>query len=344
MANSSVVNETATESNGRHDYDPEDGYFSSSFVLPCSDEFPYHCSVAISALCIALVGIIGNLTVIGSMIREKLYKKTSHMSILVLAVTDILCLLVFSAREFIYFPNEFYFIKNYTFSGAACVAIFVLNNTPYLSSCWNVMYLAYERYVLVTNPFIYMDKHTPTIVVIRAVVTFIMIGLLNLGYAVIMVNLSQCPDFILIPVYYGFVTVPIIGISLFSLVFFHCSKVYKLKKLSNVEGRHSQNTKQYPHMTRIVYTIVIIFILSQIPYLIFDVVSIYESFDNNLWPMEYYDVILNIGIVAFLLNYSSNPFIYWLTPLGSKCNCKRVLSKRSRETSSINQTKISVVQ
>lgn len=314
-----------------YDYESEYGYFSSDYTWPCSDGFPYLCPVSISAICIAVIGILGNLAVIVSLIRGKLYKKTSHMSILVLAITDIMCLVVFTIREFIYFPNEFYFMKKGVFSAELCVIIFVLNNTPYLSSCWNIMYLAYERYVLVTNPFVYMDKHTPRTVVIRAVITFVIVAIVNLAYAIIMTDLSRCPDFILIPTYYGFITVPIIGISFITLIFFHCSKVYKLKKLSTVEGRHTKSTKQFPHMTKIVYIIVITFILSQIPYLIFDVVSIFESFDNNIWPMEYYDVILNIGIVAFLVNYASNPFIYWITPLS--CACKRSSTKNPPQSS-----------
>ncbi|XP_011431839.3 C-C chemokine receptor type 7 [Magallana gigas] len=302
-----------------YDSESEYWYFSSNYTWPCSYRFPYLCSVSISAICIAVIGILGNLAVIVSLIRGKLYKKSSHMSILVLAITDIMFLVVFIIQEFIYFPNEFY-LKRF-FSAELCVIIFVMINTPCLSSSLNIIYLAYERYVLVTNPFVYMDKHTPRTVVIRAVITFIILAIVNLAYAIIMTDLSRCPDFILIPTYYGFITVPIIGISFMSLVFFHCSKVYKIRKLSNVQGRHTKRTKQFLHMTKIVYIIVITFILSQIPYLIFDVVSIFESFDNNIWPEEYYDVILHIGIVACLVNYASNPFIYWITPLS--CAFKR---------------------
>lgn len=335
MANLSV-NETQ-EITHFYDYNQSDK-FILSFALPCAPEFPYQCPVAVCAICIALIGIIGNAAVIVSLIREKLYKKTSLMSILVLTVTDILCLIEFTIRKFIYFPNEFYIIEKGVFTDELCVIVFVLINTPHLCSCWNVMFLAYERYTLVTNPFVYIGKHTPKIVVKRAIITFVLNAIINTVYATIMTNLSRCPDFVMHPEYYGFITIPTIAMSMFSLTFFHCSKVYKIKNPFNKEGRHSRYSSKFSHMTKIVYIIVIIFFLSQIPYLIFDMVHIYESLSNDVLPEEYFEVILHIGIVVFLINYASNPFIYWLTPL--RYACKRRSRKYSSQAISMsNQTK-----
>lgn len=121
-----------------YDSESEYGYFSSNYTWPCSYRFPYLCSVSISAICIAVIGILGNLAVIVSLIRGKLYKKSSHMSILVLAITDIMFLVVFIIQEFIYFPNEFY-LKRF-FSAELCVIIFVMINTPMLE-------LLFEHYL-----------------------------------------------------------------------------------------------------------------------------------------------------------------------------------------------------
>lgn len=334
MANLSV-NETGEFNDA---FDNQSYEFVLSFAWPCAPEFPYQCPVAVCAICIALIGIVGNAAVIVSMIKEKLYNKTSHMSILVLAVTDILCLIEFTIREFIYFPNEFYIIEKGVFTDELCVIIFVLINTPHLCSCWNVMFLAYERYILVTNPFVYIAKHTPKIVVVRAIITFVMMAIIHIVYATIMTNLSRCPDFVMHPKYYGLITIPTVALSMFSLTFFHCSKVYKIKNLSNKEGRHSRYSSQFSHMTKIVYIIVIIFILSQIPYLIFDMLPIFESLSNTSLPEEYFEVILHIGIVAFLINYASNPFIYWITPLRYACK-RRSLKYSNQAISMPTQTK-----
>lgn len=77
-------------------------------------------------------------------------------------------------------------------------------------------------------------------------------------------------------------------------------------------------------MIKIVYIIVIMFILLQIFYFIFDVVFIFELFDNNIWLMEYYDVIFNIGIVVFFVNYVSNLFIYWIILFSCVCKCSLI--------------------
>jgi hypothetical protein len=295
--------------------------------------------VAVIAIVIATLGITGNIAVIVSLIRKKLYRKTSHMSILVLAVTDVLCLLVIIIRECVYFPNEFYIVEKFGFSNAFCIALFVFNNTPYLSSCWNVVFLAYERYVLVTNPLVYINVHTPKVVVIRALVAFALVTIVNLVYALITVvatGIGKCPDFVLLPLHYGFVTFPMISTALFSLIFFHCSKVSKLRKSTQLKGRHARNEQRFPHMTTIVYIIVIIFIVSQIPYLIFDVISIFEHFELMAWPFEYLDILLHISIIVFLINYASNPFIYWITPL--RCGKKRKTPVPPKEITHVSMT------
>nr|XP_022333640.1 neuromedin-U receptor 2-like [Crassostrea virginica] len=289
-----------------------------SFSFPCSSEFPYNCPVTCCALTIVFSGTVGNIAVVASMIRRKLYKKTSHTCILVLALTDLLSLLLYATRECLYFPNEDYFLQNFGLSDGFCVMFFVSNNTPYLGSCWNVVFLAYERYVLVTNPLVYMEKHTYRIVLIRAVVAFILMAAFNVCYSVIMTRMSKCPGFILHPSFYAFISVPTILSALFLLLYFHCAKIRKLHRINSVEGRHIRNLHNLSNMTRTVYVIVLVFIVSQIPYLIFDVISIYESFEYVIWPEEYYDVILHVSIIVFSINYAINPFIYWITPLRTK--------------------------
>jgi hypothetical protein len=295
----------------------EGGAFPSEFILPCSPNFPYSCPVAVTAIVIALLGIIGNIAVVVSIVRQNLHRKTAHMSIMVLAVTDLLCLIVIIVREIVYFPNDYYLVDKYGFSVGFCIGFFVWNNTPYLSSCWNVVFLAYERYVLVTKPMVYMVSHTAKFLVIRAVATFLLVTIVNLVYAILIVQngISQCPEFVLQPKHYGFVTVPIIFASVILLIFFHCSKVSKLKVRTSFEGRHSRNIQRIPHMTTTVYLIVIIYIVSQIPYLIFDVMSILESVKLIDWPFEFDNILLQISIVVFLTNFAINPFIYWITPV-----------------------------
>lgn len=303
---------------GKMDFTSKENESSVTFILPCSPDFPYKCSITVIALSIVFVGTVGNLAVIGTLIRQKLYKKTSHMCILILALTDLFSLLLNATRECLYFPNEDYFIQTFGLSDHFCIAFFVADNTPYLGSCWNVVYLAYERFVLVTKPLIYMESHTYRYAVLRALVTFVILTVVNFCYSLIMTELSRCPGFILHPPYYAFISVPTIVFALFLLFYFHCTKIRKLKRINSLKGRHVRNMQSLSNMTRTVYVIVIVFIVSQIPYLIFDVISIYESFVYVFWPLEYYDIILHVGLIVFLINYSINPFIYWITPLRTK--------------------------
>lgn len=292
--------------------------------------------MAVTAITIACLGIIGNIAVMVSIVRQKLHRKTAHMSILVLAVTDLMCLFVILVRECVYFPNDYYLAEKYGFSVSFCIGFFVWNNTPYLSSCWNVVFLAYERYVLVTKPMVYRVSHTAKSLVIRAVVTFILVTVVNLVYALMIVQtgISKCPEFVLQPKHYGFITVPTISVSVFLLIFFHCSKVSKLKHHSEFEGRHLRNLQHNPQMTTTVYIIVIIYIVSQIPYLIFDVMSILDSLKLIGWPFEFDNVLLHISIIVFLTNYAIDPYIYWMTPLA--CMSKHRPIERGETTRSRN--------
>jgi hypothetical protein len=292
------------------------------------------------ALVIATCGIVGNIAVIVSMIRKKLYRKTLHMSILVLAVTDVMALIMIVLGDCFYLPNEAYFVKLFDITNTTCISFFVLNSTPFLSSCLNVVFLAYERYVLATKPLVYKSVHTPKIVVIRALVAFVLVAVLNLLYsliAVVATGISKCPEFVPKPSLYGFVTFPLISASLLSLIFFHSSKVSRLRKSASLKGRYARNEQQFPHMTTIVYVIVVIFIVSQIPYLVFDVFVILEYFELLAWPSEFMDILLPISIVIFLINYASNPFIYWITPLRGRRG--REIGNSFRES-----TKVSIIR
>jgi hypothetical protein len=297
----------------------------------------------LTVLVIAAFGIVGNIVVMISMIRENLYRKTLHMSILVLAVTDVLSLILIVLGDCVYLPNESYFVEIFDMSNGICIAFFVLYSTPFLSSCLNVVFLAYERYVLATKPLVYQSIHTPNIVVIRAFVAFVLVAAVNIVYALIAVvvtGISKCPEFVTKPTLYGFVTFPLISAFWLTLIFFHSSKVSKLRKSASLKGRYTQNEKQLPNMTTVIYIIVIILIVSQIPYLVFDVFVILEYFELFAWPSEFMDILLPISIIIFMINYASNPFIYWITPLRCRQNLKTSKSYKETTNSSIKRERL----
>lgn len=69
------------------------------------------------------------------------------------------------------------------------------------------------------------------------------------------------------------------------------------------------------NMTRTVFVKVIVYLLVfQIP----DLISIHEPFVYVFWALECYDIILHVGIIVFVNNYSINSFIYWISLLGKK--------------------------
>lgn len=103
-------------------------------------------------------------------------------------------------------------------------------------------------------------------------VTFVDLTVLNV-YSFIMTELSKCPGFILHPPYYAIISVPTIVVALFLLFYFHCAKIRPLRRINYLDGRHVRNMQSLS-MTMTIYVIVIVFIVSQIPYLIFDVISI----------------------------------------------------------------------
>lgn len=159
-----------------------------------------------------------------------------YMFILVLVVIDILCLIEFMIREFIYFLNEFYIIEKGVFIDELCVIIFVLINMFYFCFCWNVMFLVYERYILVINFFVYIVKYMLKIVVVWVIIIFVMMVIINIVYVIIMINFLRCLDFVMYFEYYGLIIIFIVVLLMFLLIFFYCFKVYKIKNFFNKEG------------------------------------------------------------------------------------------------------------
>ncbi|XP_062601607.1 melanopsin-A-like [Saccostrea cucullata] len=300
--------------------------FDLVLSFPCTENFPYRCPTSVVTLLVFLLGIIGNTAVIVIMKRKRLFRKTSHMCILILAINDSWSLLCNITREFVLYPNLDYFRLKFGFFEPFCVIFFVLFYTPYLCSSINIVFMAYERYILVTNPLEYMKTHTTKRAVFRALIAFITFLIINTSYAIVMSETSKCPDYLFYSEYYAFISVPFIVLSSVLLLLFHCLKIVKLSKLQILGTKHLRNAQSHWRMTKIVYVIVIIYILSQIPYVVYDIISTCDTFGLFVWPEKNYAILLEYGIVIFLMNYAVNPFIYWLTPLRCNCNPKSLQS------------------
>lgn len=284
-----------------------------SSVFPCTQRFPYNCPVTVTVIIIFALGFVGNLVVVITMIRRELkHSKTFQMSICVLAISDLLSLLCNIGQELVFYPNIDYFEETIGFSNTFCLTSFIIFYTPYLWSSWNVVFMAYERYVLVTDAFKYITTHTGKLVLIRSVIGLLVLLVINTTYAIIMSQTKECPSYIMDTDYYSFISIPVTFTALIALVILHCAKLWKIKRCS-MKRNQIPFRQMTSRMTKVVYVIVTVYILSQIPYVIYDILNFCET--RNLiivWPEENYNILLSIGVITFSINYAINPFLYSL--------------------------------
>lgn len=275
---------------------------------------------------LSLISILGNAATITNVLRRRMYESGTYVCILLLAVSDLVSTVLIYILMFILSPmmNELYF------NIPLCVLFFWIGFTSHFWSGSNLVLLAYERYSLITNPLRYQTFHSKRRAVKISLLILFILSVLCIAYAVVLSFTKSCPEFLLTMYYFAFIGVPFFFIITGMLLFLHCYKLIKIKRMPNLSLQTSYK-KGFSELTTKVYLICITYVFSQIPFVINDLMVLFIQY-GVLGPSETWThVLYKIGTVAILANYAINPFIYFFSFKRMKSLCK---VKRKEITSS----------
>jgi hypothetical protein len=230
------------------------------------------------------------------------------MCILLLALSDFLSVATVYMGMFIFYPN----LYTYYFNIPLCILFFGATFTPFMWSSGNLVVLAYERYSLITNPILYHISHTSCRAITKSVAILTVMSMLNITYAVIISYYKVCPDFLLNVYYFAYIAVPTYFLVTGMLLYFHCSKLIKMKRRPPL-AVGAKKKRRFSEITTKVYLICLSFVLGYCPFIINDILVLlieHNVVDSNedLTPLLY-----QIGTTTMLANYAANPFIYFIS-------------------------------
>lgn len=295
-------------------------------VAICSVQDFLTCWLVPVSSVLSLISIFGNAATITNVLRRRMYETGTYVCILLLAMSDLLATVLVYISMFVLYPMMY----ELYFNIPLCVLFFWIGFTSHFWSGSNLVLLAYERYSLITNPFRYQTFHTKCRAVKTSLLMLFILSVLCIVYAVVLSFTKSCPEFLLIMYYFAFIGVPFFFIITGMLLFLHCYKLIKMKKMPNLSLQTS-NKKGFSELTTKVYLICITYVFSQIPFVINDLMVLFIQY-GVLGPSEMWThVLYQIGTVSILVNYAINPFIYFLSFKRMKSLCK---VKRKEITSS----------
>lgn len=258
-----------------------------------------------------LMGIFGNLYTLVKICRSKLYKSTTYACILMLVVSDIVVLLVHPFR-FSMFINAHLYQK---LSPPGLIALLFGANMTYIPVFWfamNTVYFAYERFFLIRYPHLYFVYHTSRKIFIRSVAT-LLIAIAIWSTVLTGVHfLFQESVGISIASFVATIRSVNLLTVLILLPLFHKSKIQHIQ--DQEQGQHYEELAS--SMTIRIVIILIVFIVSQIPEYAYLWVRFYDTINHT----EYSSRVITIISGFYQINFSINPYIYFI--IQAKCTCK----------------------
>lgn len=258
-----------------------------------------------------LIGIFGNFYTLVKICRSKLYKSTTYACILMLVISDVVVLLVHHFR-FSIFINAHLYQK---LSPPGLIALLFGANMSYIPVFWsamNTVYFAYERFFLIRYPHLYFVYHTSRKIFIRSVAT-LLIAIAIWSTVLTGVHfLFQESVGISIASFVATIRSVNLLTVLVLLPLFHKSKIQHIQ--DQELGQHYEELAS--SMTIRIVIILIVFIVSQIPEYAYLWVRFYDTINHT----EYSSRVITIISGFYQINFSINPYIYFI--IQAKCTCK----------------------
>lgn len=269
----------------------------------CSNS-PICPSIVILATCVSLVGIIANGAVLATIFRTRRLHKPVFMGFAALALADFLYL-IFNT----FFVHLHWFFPDNKGSETAANVLSVIVVTSAFSSASHVTFLSVQQYFMIAHPLSSMAKQTNRTVFIASLTVWIVCTIPSSFY-IYAVRISNDP--VLGRLVNFSVTIIVTFLPIIIILICH---FLKLKALRESVMNNRQSTRD--RMSKVVSVVILTYLVTTLPINIHDTIKLAGKIELS----TVYFIIYRIAFILLHLNFTINPFIYFLfTP-----QCRRIL-------------------
>lgn len=269
----------------------------------CSNS-PICPSIVILATCVSLVGIIANGAVLATIFRTRRLHKPVFMGFAALALADFLYL-IFNT----FFVHLHWFFPDNKGSETAANVLSVIVVTSAFSSASHVTFLSVQQYFMIAHPLSSLAKQTNRTVFIASLTVWIVCTIPSSFY-IFAVRISNDP--VLGRLVNFSVTIIVTFLPIIIILICH---FLKLKALRESVMNNRQSTRD--RMSKVVSVVILTYLVTTLPINIHDTIKLAGKIELS----TVYLIIYRIAFILLHLNFTINPFIYFLfTP-----QCRRIL-------------------
>lgn len=269
----------------------------------CSNS-PICPSIVILATCVSLVGIIANGAVLATIFRTGRLHKPVFMGFAALALADFLYL-IFNT----FFVHLHWFFPDNKGSETAANVLSVIVVTSAFSSASHVTFLSVQQYFMIAHPLSSLAKQTNRTVFIASLTVWIVCTIPSSFY-IYAVRISNDP--VLGRLVNFSVTIIVTFLPIIIILICH---FLKLKALRESVMNNRQSTRD--RMSKVVSVVILTYLVTTLPINIHDTIKLAGKIELS----TVYFIIYRIAFILLHLNFTINPFIYFLfTP-----QCRRIL-------------------
>lgn len=282
-------------SNNSSQYGEDGDTCSNSSICP---------SIVILATCVSLVGIIANGAVLATIFRTRRLHKPVFMGFAALALADFLYL-IFNT----FFVHLHWFFPDNKGSETAANVLSVIVVTSAFSSASHVTFLSVQQYFMIAHPLSSLAKQTNRTVFIASLAVWIVCTIPSSFY-IYAVRISNDP--VLGRLVNFSVTIIVTFLPIIIILICH---FLKLKTLRESVMNNRQSTRD--RMSKVVSVVILTYLVTTLPINIHDTIKLAGKIELS----TAYFIIYRIAFILLHLNFTINPFIYFLfTP-----QCRRIL-------------------
>ncbi|XP_060761295.1 trace amine-associated receptor 13c-like [Neoarius graeffei] len=280
-------------------------------VSPAAYILLYVCSAAV-----VLLTVCGNLLVIISVFHFKQLHTPTNTLVLSLAVSD------FFVGAFVMPPMLIWIIEScWIFGRDFCTSYLSINGFLTIVSIYNIALIAVDRYLALSNPFLYMNHVSVRIILVVIVFDWGVVMVYNLAFLYfngIFRNVLLCPGecfyllnevWSVIDIVFSFIFPLSVIIILYTRVFViakkHATAIRELNNhtQSKTQKITSHSMKSERKAAKVLGILVSVFLVCLLPYFIYSLLG---------YVIEVQQTTFHIVIFIMYLNSTMNPFIYAL--------------------------------
>ncbi|XP_060769089.1 trace amine-associated receptor 13c-like [Neoarius graeffei] len=279
-------------------------------VSPAAYILLYVCSAAL-----VLLTVCGNLLVIISVFHFKQLHTPTNMLVLSLAMSD------FFVGAFIMPPMLIWIIEScWIFGRDFCTSYLLINGFITIVSVYNIALIAVDRYLALSNPFLYMNHVSVRIILVVIVFDWGVVMVYNLAILYFngnFMNVLMCPGecfyflnevWSVIDIVFSFIFPLSVIIILYTRVFVIAKKhATVIRELNNHTRSKTQkitlhSMKSERKAAKVLGILVSVFLICLLPYFISSLFSEIQEEEETVHKI----------IFIIYLNSTINPFIYAL--------------------------------